>query len=158
MRQYFNPRSPHGERPSQWRYEPRGIRISIHAPAWGATQFGKDLVHGCHISIHAPAWGATTACAPGTPLALFQSTPPAWGATLRRSALRPRPDYFNPRPPHGERQRAATTGSRWVPFQSTPPAWGATAANLRHFILMIISIHAPRMGSDSMCLMRPARR
>ena len=35
------------------------ITISIHAPAWGATQ-GRQLVFRMLvISIHAPAWGAT---------------------------------------------------------------------------------------------------
>ena len=35
------------------------LRISIHAPAWGATRlYFLGLVKSC-ISIHAPAWGAT---------------------------------------------------------------------------------------------------
>ena len=37
-----------------------------------------------------------------------------------------------------------------VIFQSTLTAWGATSAELSHFILMVISIHAPRRGSDGM--------
>ena len=35
--------------------------ISIHAPAWGATLYLKDIVDSVEISIHAPAWGATSA-------------------------------------------------------------------------------------------------
>ena len=50
---------------------PRGVRllpafprggntgISIHAPAWGATQPRFVRYHWLPISIHAPAWGAT---------------------------------------------------------------------------------------------------
>ncbi|MFR3226789.1 MAG: hypothetical protein ACLTNY_07515, partial [Blautia massiliensis (ex Durand et al. 2017)] len=33
--------------------------ISIHAPAWGATVFSDKLVCQLEISIPAPAWGAT---------------------------------------------------------------------------------------------------
>ena len=42
-------------------------------------------------------------------------------------------------------------GSRLViPFQSTPPAWGATYNRSRETRQKIISIHAPRMGSDGL--------
>ena len=42
-------------------------------------------------------------------------------------------------------------------FQSTLPVWGATAPDglLLHPIL--ISIHAPRVGSDGVILQRPVR-
>ena len=33
--------------------------ISIHAPAWGATNLDSDATAIRAISIHAPAWGAT---------------------------------------------------------------------------------------------------
>ena len=56
----------------------------------------------------------------------FQSTLPAWGAT----------DYF-------------TSALPWPQFQSTLPAWGATTKQMLHNRLHKISIHAPRMGSDS---------
>ena len=57
---------------------------------------------------------------------LFQSTLPAWGAT-------------------------ATSGymAAQQAFQSTLPAWGATPPVARILAVQNISIHAPRMGSDS---------
>ncbi len=56
----------------------------------------------------------------------FQSTPPVWGAT-------------------GHRKEAQI-----VPrFQSTPPVWGATISFGIFLTLLIISIHAPRVGGDS---------
>ena len=95
-----------------------------------------------------PAWGATTICGgtyvfinfnPRSPhgerlldiyLSLipkqFQSTLPAWGATLEGGATLAASD-FNPRSPHGER----------------PERIASFAASTA------ISIHAPRMGSDS---------
>ena len=37
------------------------INVSIHAPAWGATQGSAGTSAGSRVSIHAPAWGATGA-------------------------------------------------------------------------------------------------
>ena len=34
-------------------------KVSIHAPAWGATEFLETLSSAFLVSIHAPAWGAT---------------------------------------------------------------------------------------------------
>jgi len=79
------------------------------------------------ISIHAPRTGSDdwtitskTACA------RFQSTPPARGATTAGHKPCGTLKDFNPRPPHGERLIARLIITR------------------RH----IISIHAPRTGSD----------
>ena len=36
-------------------------RVSIHAPAWGATQRHGGTTTPTQVSIHAPAWGATEA-------------------------------------------------------------------------------------------------
>ena len=66
-------------------------------------------------------------------IVIFQSTPPAWGATKV---------IFN----CGTMKR----------FQSTPPAWGATMFIYSLFQSSLISIHAPRMGSDTSCI--PFRR
>ena len=79
--------------------------------------------------------------------------------------------YFNPRSPHGERLQKVIIITRWSEFQSTLPAWGATSAvskvsqwsifqstlpawgttfsGARYSSGIYISIHAPRMGSDS---------
>ena len=149
MRQYFNPRSPHGERPSQWRYEPGGIRISIHAPAWGATlitganrgkakEFQSTLPHGERLIV------IMTAAIFGT----FQSTlphgerpkypcskdqrdkisihAPAWGATI----LKPVPIAlfkFQSTPPHGERPDHRIQEERPYYISIHAPAWGATS-------------------------------
>ena len=39
----------------------RLFRVSIHAPAWGATVVAHYAAPLRHVSIHAPAWGATAA-------------------------------------------------------------------------------------------------
>ena len=80
------------------------------------------------ISIHAPRTGS--------------DIPPRFP-----SASSPR--NFNPRSPHGERRTQTNdNGIRRNLFQSTLPARGATAGRLRAARLTVISIHAPRTGSD----------
>ena len=56
---------------------------------------------------------------------------------------------FNPRSPCGERRLLSSTDVIRPLFQSTLPVWGATGAVLQHEFLLPISIHAPRVGSDS---------
>ena len=55
----------------------------------------------------------------------FQSTLPVWGATAMDEALDPA-----------------------KLFQSTLPVWGATSRNRAIGCHLIVSIHAPRVGSD----------
>ena len=55
---------------------------------------------------------------------------------------------FNPRSPCGERPRVRKTVFPKSLFQSTLPVWGATEI-VPHLVPdFIISIHAPRVGSD----------
>ena len=73
-----------------------------------------------------PAWGATLLRFKRIKFKLFLSTLPAWGAT----------SYSLPR-------------IGWEIFLSTLPAWGATSRRFRLCAQTDISIHAPRVGSDS---------
>ena len=124
------------------------MTISIHAPRVGSdsdVDIDEDLRD---ISIHAPRVGSDP------------------DRRLRPEALY----YFNPRSPCGERQRAhgrqdgrgsfqstlpvwgATARARAFhapsAFQSTLPVWGATAPSRLTGKIKLISIHAPRVGSD----------
>ena len=96
-------------------------------PAWGATfnQFVADRIY--TISIHAPRVGSDAS----------------------RLLLRCRFAYFNPRSPRGERLRDASERKKHVEFQSTLPAWGATGPADGNGHRPGISIHAPRVGSDT---------
>mgnify|MGYP000265911136 FL=1 len=100
------------------------------------------------ISIHAPRTGSDTAC---------------WATAPSRS-------NFNPRSPHGERPGESSISSQLSQFQSTLPArgatllvnglWhdqifqstlparGATGERAHTARMLLISIHAPRTGSD----------
>ena len=60
------------------------------------------------------------------------------------------PSYFNPHSPDGERLSIGVRPeSTSEVFQSTLPGWGATRHIVQFPVLVDISIHAPRMGSDA---------
>jgi len=54
----FNPRAREG-RDRTWHRQFEGCRVSIHAPARGATDKGHIISYWIIVSIHAPARGAT---------------------------------------------------------------------------------------------------
>ena len=57
--------------------------------------------------------------------------------------------YFNPRSPRGERHITAGNKTATEIFQSTLPARGATLYPRAFQPAKVISIHAPREGSDA---------
>ena len=146
----FNPRSPQGERPVSGVVPWNGIQFQSTLPARGATvkrscirrsmmNFNPRSPQGerraaigevwrgpCRISIHAPRKGSDPVQSfLLLPFGKFQSTLPARGAT-------------------GPAFSAIQGGQ----FQSTLPARGATAHSGGVVALGVISIHAPRKGSD----------
>ena len=148
-RRHFNPRSPHGERRSSCSFSSISLIFQSTLPARGATKTTGHSKEFLNISIHAPRTGSdrksTTSSSAGrkfqstlpargaTPPSCkearhlaFQSTLPARGATAKRSFALCAAAYFNPRSPHGERH------GRKLVIQAR----------------LIISIHAPRTGSD----------
>ena len=167
----FNPRSPCGERPlaaailrSENDFNPRSLYGERHCLC---SECGNRL----KISIHAPRAGSDRVrAAAQTSTTVFQSTLPVRGATQATMPPALRPD-FNPRSPCGERPHQAAIHSACQGFQSTLPVRGATTSSQaarwyssdfnprspcgeRLFIVItpdtvhIISIHAPRAGSD----------
>ena len=127
MKGYFNPRSPHGERRFVRTSGYPTLLISIHAPRTGSDETMK-IMHKVTITFQStlPARGATAASRRDAQQVGFQSTLPARGATAAMIARSTRTSYFNPRSPHGER--------RFHVYCDT--------------LLHVISIHAPRTGSD----------
>ena len=144
----FQSTLPHGERPPTIPLNRRDDAISIHAPAWGATdqEFPKRTGH--DISIHAPAWGATYRERRGIDYDLYFNPRSRMESD---STSRARPSWksnFNPRSRMGSDEESESVESEEEVFQSTPPAWGATGALHQRRAERAISIHAPRMGSD----------
>ena len=93
----FNPRARVGRDVRHFLHALNAV-ISIHAPAWGATQtqFILSLIHD-GISIHAPAWGATLDRVVHAVVERISIHAPAWGATSRIHADNDRRKNFNPR-------------------------------------------------------------
>ena len=101
--------------------------ISIHAPRTGSDHFAQSGWIFCQISIHAPRTGSDDEEKTHTLQAkAFQSTLPARGATFSLCRCNSNGRYFNPRSPHGERQKRNDLVARGLIFQSTLPARGAT--------------------------------
>ena len=96
-------------------------------PGWGAT-YSPDELHGYRpISIHAPRVGCD-----------------ADDGSISA-------DYanFNPRTPGGVRLLLTACPRTKAVFQSTHPGWGATTVKAPRCKVERISIHAPRVGCDS---------
>ena len=84
--EYFNPRSPHGERHDARLLFLVHDGISIHAPRTGSDSKARERIIDGEISIHAPRTGSD----------------------LMLSGYFYSHYNFNPRSPHGERRRRAT--------------------------------------------------
>ena len=111
--------------------------ISIHAPRVGSDLNGSCVCARHIISIHAPRVGSDNE----------QSVNHGEIFT-----------YFNPRSPCGERQLRILRKPCPKQFQSTLPVWGATSRFLRFGVNRSISIHAPRVGSDSFTLLTARKK
>ena len=171
-RSHFNPRSPCGERPGSSTTRPTPTRFQSTLPVRGATrervwQFPRELL----ISIHAPRAGSDhdilddhadeTDFNPRSPCGerpsgirpfpRHRDFNPRSPCGERPSGIRPFPRHrdFNPRSPCGERPVARSLRVQPMGFQSTLPVRGATSVAGDLCAGGIISIHAPRAGSDS---------
>ena len=119
----FQSTPPRGGRRHPLFLIPQKDRVSIHAPAWGATIFPRANEQLLCVSIHAPAWGATKIRIPGAGPTVFQSTPPRGGRPPALVNVRPAWS-FNPRPRvGGDVARELDEQALWL-FQSTPPRGG----------------------------------
>ena len=146
----FNPRSPHGERPEPTvvekcvqNFNPR----SPHGERPGRRCFAFPRI--C-ISIHAPRTGSdgwhSTTKSRGL---LFQSTLPARGATCSAPDSCTPASYFNPRSPHGERHLLLRVALKRRLISIHAPRTGSDKPCGCHIhVGQAISIHAPRTGSD----------
>ena len=104
-RKWFQSTHPRGVRRRRAGVHPAGRGVSIHAPAWGATQCFRSFARQHHrfqsthprgvrlavgiddtliflVSIHAPAWGATAQAIRLELGHLVSIHAPAWGATF----------------------------------------------------------------------------
>ena len=127
FKSYFNPRSPCGERLIAIPLSFVSFQFQSTLPVWGATENSLFLL---------------------SQLRNFNPRSPCGerrgdgGAEIGGAA------YFNPRSPCGERRSGVPNLSPYCIFQSTLPVWGATLILVVPPVMLDISIHAPRVGSD----------
>ncbi len=97
-----------------------------------------------------PAWGATRFAGSLSLQWSFQSTLPAWGATHDGHVDVQAIDHFNPRSPHGERPAQPAAAKHREDISIHAPRMGSdTVLPAQGSPPRPISIHAPRMGSDA---------
>ena len=104
-----------------------GQGVSIHAPAWGATVGATGSMLDELVSIHAPAWGATPRGALLDELGRVSIHAPAWGATCNLGKRDPLSACFNPRARVGRDILLRRKYGRF-PVSIHAPAWGATVS------------------------------
>ena len=164
----FNPRTPVGcdanpyfsafninlfqsTHPSGVRHAPGlvlhlAVRISIHAPQWGATVAAFQTWARRTISIHAPQWGATILQRPPPSLHSISIHAPQWGAT--NAIINPiQPTVFQSTHPSGVRH-GGVSGVLGLEEHFNPRT--PVGCDLLSFAIpcyRCISIHAPQWGA-----------
>ena len=113
----FQSTRPRGARHAGADARAGGGRVSIHAPAWGATRFGVRPGQCQHVSIHAPAWGATPPWSLRLAEIVVSIHAPAWGAT-RASLSLPTRSLFQSTRPRGARLSPNWTNTNYSTKQS----------------------------------------
>ena len=174
---YFNPRSPHGERRAPATSGRPREPFQSTLPARGATGCSPGQMPGLIFQSTLPARGATrqrrrndggkqgfqsTLPARGATQMLcglkitgiFQSTLPARGATRGQQSAGLLVHYFNPRSPHGERPLQCFRLGQGRHFNPRSPHGERRFSRFLPRFAVIISIHAPRTGSDHPALRR----
>ena len=148
--EYFNPRSPCGERRPRARTpRARTLHFNPRSPHGERQEFARTLGALVRFQPTLPARGATDISDSDALEGVFQPTLPARGATGDFLAFTRRQTRFQPTLP----ARGATAGSRKqasrrTAFQPTLPARGATRRFTSSQRTRRISTHAPRTGSD----------
>ncbi len=148
MRQYFNPRSPMEilQYPTIFQSTPPHGERPCQSAYTGHPAY--------HFNPRS-RMGSDPAC-PWSIVVLreFQSTPPAWGATRLDRVLHRQRYHFNPRSPHGEADEVQDELDDLVRIISIhAPRMGSDVTSTQKLTGdKYISIHAPRMGSDGMNL------
>ena len=113
------------------------MEVSIHAPARGATLFPGLAQNGVEVSIHAPARGATTTA--GTISLYIEGFNPRAraGRDPPRSHQRPAWCGFNPRARAGRDPGAIAASTAAHKFQSTRPR-GARQEHIRQATVLLL--------------------
>ena len=127
------------------------LRVSIHAPAWGATASAWATCSRCAAFQFTRPHGARRppTSFPSGRYASFQFTRPHGARPRRRSCARSATACFNSRARMGRDVRPLLAVLADDDVSIHAPAWGATILGESTFIMRSVSIHAPAWGATS---------
>ena len=140
----FNSRSRVGSDRSRRRRR-RHARVSIRAPAWGATIGKVQAEQFQQVSIRAPAWGATPVPVMAGQIHQVSIRAPAWGATSTKPPSMTS-STFQFALPRGERPGVTSTISGRGSFNSRSRV-GSDGTTVVFGSLAPVSIRAPAWGA-----------
>ena len=144
----FQPTRPHGAR-QKLQVKPFKI-LSFNPRARMGRDVQYDDRHLClvRVSTHAPAWGATHTHDPIFSFYVVSTHAPAWGATRIRIMARTASLMFQPTRPHGARPRPMAILAKIEYVSTHAPAWGATSTLLHEMVHSTGFNPRARMGRD----------
>ena len=147
---HFNPRSPHGERLEVRDDCQPNLRFQSTLPARGATQSAENCSKSKRFQSTLPARGATAHIAPRSLSRRFQSTLPARGATQPFQTLPTHQRISIHAPRTGSDRTKLQADVISAPISIHAPRTGSdTEVGAKYNNYELISIHAPRTGSDT---------
>ena len=124
------------------------FRFQLTLPVWGATKTKTFTNRNYRISTHAPRVGSDTdGRSPRASRHDFNSRSPCGERPSSFNACSTASN-FNSRSPCGERRTPGAPFFNCELFQLTLPVWGATFSGGKDSLAVLISTHAPRVGSD----------
>ena len=143
----FQSTPPRGGRHIPSQSNPPSAGFQSTPPRGGRLRSKPVNAHGRRVSIHAPARGATpTTWAWPLRTAVFQSTPPR-GGRQALEALTKAKDQFQSTPPRGGRPHHVGVAVAYSCVSIHAPARGATRFHPRTGAPCKVSIHAPARGA-----------
>ena len=125
----------------------RARRVSIHAPAWGATPRFRDTLPVWRFNSRARV-GRDERGAGQSPAQQVSIHAPAWGATPRSTRTSASASFQFTRP-RGARRRFVVFPMFAISVSIHAPAWGATVRLTEDGSYRVVSIHAPAWGATA---------
>ena len=122
-------------------------------PVWGATSPCCVSAASLPVSIHAPRVGCDPIANSQKTMTIVSIHAPRVGCDTSQLRGSPGSKRFNSRTPCGVRHRYSIDLINNTQFQFTHPVWGATPKGCRSLPAVPVSIHAPRVGCDSISVL-----
>ena len=142
----FNPRPRVGGDRSPFMIS-KARRVSIHAPAWGATRRCYRSIRSRMFQSTPPRGGRPVWSDDSTPIPTVSIHAPAWGATRRVLRRRQLASGFNPRPRVGGDAVVGCSRELSTSFNPRPRVGGDSASRFTVRTGYGVSIHAPAWGA-----------